>query len=255
MLLSTRVREAKNHLKLRDDARVTGVAVGNELDQEGTLVAGDPLLRPLRCLVDGDDVHTVHLDTGDLVATGVVLRVRGAALRGRTHTVLVVLADEDARQVPELGLQKRSVRVPSPLKSQMTHHVVRLKHLTLVARTVTVHGERGGLFALVLLGERETRTERDLRADDTMTTLEGLGEDVHGSTLALRDTAHATEQLADEALKRTSTEKDEGMRAVRRDDLVLERRGRVDTDGDRFLHAKTDTKHPRKALPWHRRRT
>lgn len=214
-----------------------GVAVGNELDQEGTLVAGDPLLRPLRCLVNGDDVHTVHLDTGDLVATGVVLRVRGAALRGRTHTVLVVLANEDTREVPELGLRIRSIRALSPSRSQRTNHVVRLKHLTLVARTVAVHGERGGLFALVLLGERETRAERDLRADDTMTTLEGLSEDVHGSTLALRDTAHATEQLADQALKRTSTKENEGMRAVRRNDLVLERRGRVNADGNRFLYA------------------
>ena len=99
-------------------------------------------------------------------------------------------------------------------RKRCTHHVERLKYLALVGRTVTVHGERRVLPAQVLLRERETRAERNLRTDDTVTSLESLGEDVHGSTLALRDTGHTTKKLANQALDRAATEHDEGVRAV-----------------------------------------
>ena len=100
------------------------------------------------------------------------------------------------------------------MSRQSTHHVERLEHLTLVARTVTVHRERRRLFAQILLRERKTRAERHLRTDDTVPSLEGLGEDVHRATLALRDTAHATEQFANQALHIATAKDDEGVRAV-----------------------------------------
>ena len=78
-----------------------------------------------------------------------------------------------------------------------THHVERLKHLALVGRTVTVHGERRVLFTMVLLREGKTSTKRHLRTDDTVASLESLGEDVHRTTLALGDTAYAAKKLAD----------------------------------------------------------
>lgn len=83
-----------------NDVRVTAVTVGDKLDQERSLVRVDPLLRKLGRLVDGNDVHTVHLDTRDEITTGVVLRVRRAALCRGTHSVFVVFANEDARKVP-----------------------------------------------------------------------------------------------------------------------------------------------------------
>ena len=58
-----------------NDVRVTAVTVGDELDQERTLVRVDPLLRKLGRLVDGNDVHTVHLNARNQVATSVVLGV------------------------------------------------------------------------------------------------------------------------------------------------------------------------------------
>lgn len=96
----------------------------------------------------------------------------------------------------------------------ITYHVVRLEHLTLVACTVTVHREGRSLLAQVLLRKRKTCTEWHLRTDDTVPSLEGLGEDVHRTTLALRDTAHATEQFAHKALHVTAAQKDEGVRPV-----------------------------------------
>ena len=60
---------------MHDDVRVTTVTVGDKLNEEGTLLGVDPVLRELGRLVNGDDVHTVHLNTGDQVATSVVLGV------------------------------------------------------------------------------------------------------------------------------------------------------------------------------------
>ena len=119
-----------------------------------------------------------------------------------------------------------------------THHVERLKHLALVGRTVTVHGERRVLFTMVLLREGKTSTKRHLRADDTVASLESLGEDVHRATLALGDTAYAAEKFADKTLNITTTEDNEGMGAVRGDDVVVKGRRRVKADRDCFLHAR-----------------
>ena len=99
-------------------------------------------------------------------------------------------------------------------QAHATHHVERLEDLALVGRAVAVHRERRVLPAEVLLREGETGAERDLRADDAVPTLEGLGEDVHGAALALGDAADAAEELADEALDVAAAEDDEGVRAV-----------------------------------------
>lgn len=76
---------------------VATVSVGNHLQDERSLAGLGPLLGKLDACVDSEDVHTVDLQAGDQVATGVVLRVaRGSGSRG-THAVEVVLANEDRR--------------------------------------------------------------------------------------------------------------------------------------------------------------
>lgn len=104
-----------------DHARVTAVTVGDELQQDGAVAVDDPVLSVLDGLHDGEDIHTIglerysdmnstghtdrtYLDTRDQVTTSVVLGVRRATLCRGTHTILVVLADEHAGQVPELRL-------------------------------------------------------------------------------------------------------------------------------------------------------
>jgi hypothetical protein len=61
-----------------------------------------------------------HLETGDLVTTGEVLGVLRGSLGGSTHTVLVVLADEDAGEVPQLGLSGASALKPSSFPTDPT---------------------------------------------------------------------------------------------------------------------------------------
>lgn len=72
--------------------------------------------------------------------------------------------------------------------SHTTCHVVRLKDLSLVGSTITVHRERDRLLVVVLLRESDTGTDRYLGTDDTVTTVEALCEHVHGTTLSLCDT-------------------------------------------------------------------
>ena len=60
---------------MHDHVRVTTVTVGDKLNEEGTLLGVDPVLRELGRLVNGDDVHAVYLNTRDQVATSVVLGV------------------------------------------------------------------------------------------------------------------------------------------------------------------------------------
>ena len=83
---------------------MTTVTVGNEFKEDGSLATGDPVTGVLYGLLHGDDIHSVRLDTGDLVATSEVLGIGGASRSGGTHTILVVLANEDSREVPQLSL-------------------------------------------------------------------------------------------------------------------------------------------------------
>lgn len=142
---------------------VATVSVSDKLDEEGTLAGSGPFLGPFSGFSDGEDVHTVnlvpwlafhfpeeggvdltYLETGDLVTTGKELSVHRRSLGRSTHTVLVVLTDKDAGEVPELG------------------HVESLKDLALVGGTVTVEGKSSGLFLVVLLGKGDTGADGNL---------------------------------------------------------------------------------------------
>ena len=109
-----------------------------------------------------------YLDTGDRIASSVVRGVGGRSLGRGTHTVLVVLANEDAGQIPKLS------------------HVECFEDLTLVAGTVTVKGKGSNVvFARILLSEGNTSSKRNLSTDDAVSSEERRGEDVHGSTLSV----------------------------------------------------------------------
>ena len=116
-----------------------------------------------------------------------------------------------------------------------THHVERLKDLSLVGGTITIKREGRNLFLLVLLCKSDASAQRDLRSDDTVAAKEAGREDVHRPALAVRHAALAAEQLADDALDRAPAQDGERVAAVRGDDAVLGRDARLETDGDGFL--------------------
>jgi hypothetical protein len=96
---------------------VTSVSVGNVFVDERTLASSGVFLAVLDSSLDGEDVHAVDLETGDVLTALVVVRDGGGAVGSSSHTVLVVcfvlatnsqvngsvlrtLAAEDDGQVP-----------------------------------------------------------------------------------------------------------------------------------------------------------
>lgn len=119
----------------------------------------------------------------------------------------------------------------------VTHHIERLEDLTLVAGTVSVHRVGRKRLVQVFLCERKACTDGHLRTDDTVATKERLGEDVHGTTLAVGHARLAAEQLTNDTLDGAATEDGEGVATVRSDDLVFGRNSRLETDGNCLLQS------------------
>lgn len=69
---------------------VTSVSVGDKLKDKRTLASCGPLAAELGRGLDGEDVHAVDLETGNVLATLVVLGDGRRAVGSSTHTVLVV---------------------------------------------------------------------------------------------------------------------------------------------------------------------
>lgn len=69
---------------------VSSVTVGNVFVDEGTFASGGVLLSVLDSGLDSEDVHTVDLQTGDVLSTLVVVGEGRRAVGGGSHTVLVV---------------------------------------------------------------------------------------------------------------------------------------------------------------------
>jgi len=69
---------------------VTAVAVGDVLEDKRSLAGGGPLTTELNGGLDSQDVHTVDLETGNVLSAGVVVRSGGSAVSSSAHTVLVV---------------------------------------------------------------------------------------------------------------------------------------------------------------------
>ncbi len=120
-LISTNLSQVESVTKY---ARMATVTVGHEFEEEGSFTRNHPVTRVFDRLRRSNEVHSVRLDTGDLISTCEVFRI-GRATRCRgTHSVLVVLAYEHARQVPQF------------------RHVERFEHLALIARAIAIERER-----------------------------------------------------------------------------------------------------------------
>lgn len=132
----------------------------------------------------------------------------------------LTLAAKEGRQVPELG------------------HVVSLEDLTLVAGTITVEDDAGILSSLVLVGKSKTSTDRNLSTDDTIATIETLGEHVHGTALAVGNTLTSAKKLANDGLDSSTTHQCETVASVGSDNVVLLGNGMFNTNSDGFLSSR-----------------
>ena len=69
---------------------VAAVAVGDVLEDQGAVAFGGVLFAVLDGGLDGEDVHSVDFEAGDVLAAFVVFGERGGAVGGGTHAVFIV---------------------------------------------------------------------------------------------------------------------------------------------------------------------
>jgi hypothetical protein len=65
------------------------------------------------------------------------------------------------------------------------YHVERFENLALVRRTVTIKSESNGVLLHIFVGKGDTSTQWNLGTDNTITSEESRGENVHGTTLSV----------------------------------------------------------------------
>mmetsp|Transcript_22179 Transcript_22179/g.74620 ORF Transcript_22179/g.74620 Transcript_22179/m.74620 type:complete len:407 (+) Transcript_22179:157-1377(+) len=195
------------------DARVRHgvavVAVRVELEHEGPRALAAVRGGVLDRLADHEHILAVAPDSRDVLAAGVVVRVRRGPGLGGAHAVLVVLADKDDGQLPEGG------------------HVHALEELALVGRTVAVEGDRHAAVPPVLVGKGQAHAQGLLGADDAVAAVEvvlGLVH-VHGPPLPLGTARVLAHELRDDTLHGAAARNLVAVVAVGGDHRVLPRDG------------------------------
>lgn len=172
-------------------------------------------------------------------------------MHGRSHAVLVILADVNHRQVPEL------------------RHVPGLVDLALRRRAVAVQREGHGARAVVLVGEGDTGTDRHLcnnhdagrelmagriiksergkagnntksrrphlSPDDTVAAVKSLPVHVHRAALALCRAGFTSHHFREHRASRGSEQDGERVTSVRCDQSVVLGQRQFYTDGHGFL--------------------
>lgn len=132
---------------------------------------------------------------------------------------MIVLADQNCRQIPE------------------RRHVKRLEQLPLVRGTVTVESKRHVLVLGVLLRESQTTSERNLSPNNAVAAIEAtvLLVEMHRTAFSPGAPVPAAHELGED-LREGPTAADEGaVIAVSGDDAVLLGDGGLHADGHGFL--------------------
>ena len=146
---------------------VTVISISHVLNEHWSILNAE-LLGPLHSLSDHQDVLSITLETWNFVTSLVIFGVVSSTCIGGSHTIKVVLAEEDTWKFPE------------------SSHVGGLKKLTLVSSTISVHGNSDVGFTLVLKGKSQSCTYGNLSSNNTVTTVEIILSVIvmHGSSLA-----------------------------------------------------------------------
>mmetsp|Transcript_2960 Transcript_2960/g.8949 ORF Transcript_2960/g.8949 Transcript_2960/m.8949 type:complete len:293 (+) Transcript_2960:263-1141(+) len=139
---------------------VAVVAVRRELDEERPVAGADVFFRVLHAFSNRKNVHAVDFQARNHVAHGVILSVaRGPRIRG-AHAVLVIFNHEHHRKFPQ------------------HRHVRSLGDLALIRGAVSIARDRDRHFLagrrLVLVRKRQARADRNLRADDALSSVKIL---------------------------------------------------------------------------------
>ena len=126
------------------------------------------------------------------------------------------------------------IHIPN-ITSRFTHHVEHLKHLALVACTISIQHKCGCLFSEVLLCKGDASANRDLGTDDTIAIKEGQGEDVHRSTLSVGHAVWTTEKLSNDTPDGAATHDCKGVTPVCGDHTVCGGDAILETNWERGM--------------------
>ena len=94
---------------------------------------------------DASTKYRTHLDSRNVVSSGVKLGVGCSTVLGRTHTVVIVLTDEETGELPQ------------------SSHVEGLKDLALVGCSITIHSDTDTIRVVVLESKGNASSQRNLR--------------------------------------------------------------------------------------------
>src|SRR5262249_44257311 len=166
--------------------RVAAITIGQHLQNVGAIAIAHPLEHPIGSGSHGAHIHAVDLFAGNVEGTAALGEVGGGrrALDGRPHGVLVVLDDEHHRQLPQLG------------------HVEAFVHLALIGGAVAEERHAHIAGVSIAVGKGYADPERNIGADNAVSTVEALlfGEHVHRAALALRVAVGAAGELRHDPL-------------------------------------------------------
>merc|ERR1739848_506417 len=154
------------------------VAVGIHLHHQRT-VLNDKVFGKGNRLFDRKDVHSIDLNARDVISSLEEARLLGTPRLGCSHSVVVVLAHVDDRQVPQ------------------SSHVQGFETLALVSGTISVHGKGAVGFLVVLLLEGDPDAEGNLRANNAVSPVEVVLPvvHVHGASDAVGATVSSAQKL------------------------------------------------------------
>lgn len=194
------------------------ITVGDQFDEERTML-NRPSLGPLESLSHLKDIVSINPESRDGISTGVEQGIHGRTFNGGTHTVLVVLANEESGKSPQFG------------------HVGGLEQLPLVGSTVSEEDTGDISFLLVLQSEGEADSHWHLCSHNTISSVEvgGFLVVVHRASLSASGSIalsqHLTNDLADGVASLVCLAVD----AVGADEWIVEGECGLHSFGDCFL--------------------
>ena len=196
-------------------------AIGLGLDQRRTLARPRPLGRLERGFGDGGEIVAVDDDARHRIGARAVGDIGdgGRAGHRHRHRILIVLADEDDRQLPDRG------------------EVERLVKGALVVGAVAEERERDRAGAPLLGAERRADRDRQAAADDAVgaeIALRRLG-DMHRAAAPLAIAALAAEELGEHRLELGALGDAMAVAAMGRGDAVGVAERHADADRRRLL--------------------
>src|SRR5581483_2639632 len=201
--------------------RVSAIAVGEHFENVRALALAAPFHRLLASGFDRTHIHAVDLLTGKIERSAALRQIdlrRGARDRG-AHGIAIVFDHVDHGKLPKL------------------RHVEALVDLALIGSAVAEIGEAHIVVAAVAIGESKTGAERDLCADDAVSTEEALldGEHMHRAAFAPRVATAASGELGHHTLRIHAAGEHVTVIAVAGDDLVAFLERHLHADDDSFL--------------------